>query len=259
VLPQATLYQKDDLPVSDGFQHYLARIRELIAVMAGTENANIERAADETARCIAAGGIVHVFGSGHSNLLAQEVFHRAGGLVPFNAILDINLTIFGTSRATMLERLEGYGKSVLASYDVRAGEVVIVISTSGINPVPIEVAEDARAHGAIAIGVTSASAYAGAESRHSSGKRLIDVVDILLDSHVPFGDAIEPVGDLLVGATSTILGAALMNALVVATTERLVEGGHEVPAFVSQNVPGGDEHNNALFDRYRSRMPLLKP
>ncbi len=245
--------------MSDGFQHYLSRTRELIAVMAGTENDNIERAAEETSRCIAAGGIVHIFGSGHSNLLAQEVFHRAGGLVPFNAMLDINLTIFGTSRATMLERLEGYGKSVLTSYDVRPGEVVIIVSVSGINPVPIEVAEDARAHGAVTIAVTSGSAYAAAQSRHSSGKRLSDVVDIVLDTHVPVGDAIEQVGDTMVGATSTVLGAALMNALVVATTERLVAGGHDVPAFVSQNVPGGDEHNSALFERYRSRMPLMKP
>lgn len=247
--------------MSDGFQHYLARTRELMAVMAGSENDKIEQAAAITAKCIADGGIVHVFGSGHSNLLAQEVFHRAGGLVPFNAMLDINLTIFGTSRATLLERLEGYGKSLLTSYDVRAGEVVIVISTSGINPVPIEVAEEAKAHGATTIAVTSAAAYANAASRHSSGKRLVDIADLVLDTHVPAGDAIEPVGDdgILVGATSTILGAALLNALVVATTERLVADGHDVPAFISQNLPGGDEHNNALFDRYRSRMPLLKP
>ncbi len=245
--------------MTDGFQRYLAHTRELLAVMAGTENDRIEKAAAVTAECIAGGGIVHVFGSGHSSLLAQEVFHRAGGLVPFNAMLDINLTIFGTSRATLLERLEGYGKSLLTSYDVQPGEVVIVISTSGINPVPIEVAEEARAKGATTIAVTSAFSYEEAVSRHSSGKRLVDVVDLVLDTHVPIGDAIEDVGGTLVGATSTILGAALLNALVVATTERLVAGGHPVPAFVSQNVPGGDAHNQELLARYSPRIPLMKP
>ena len=136
------------------FQHYLADLREAIAIMAGDENDRIAAAAEMLAASIAEGGIVHVFGSGHSNLLAQEVFHRAGGLVPVDAMLDINLTIFGASRATMLERLEGYGPSLFASYDVRPGEVVIVISNSGINPVPIEVATTAKANGASVIAVT---------------------------------------------------------------------------------------------------------
>ncbi|MGC4106567.1 MAG: SIS domain-containing protein [Thermomicrobiales bacterium] len=244
---------------SPHFQHYLSSIREHIAVLAGDENDRITQVAGVIAASIADGGIVHVFGSGHSNLLAQEVFYRAGGLVPFNAMLDINLTIFGSSRATLLERLEGYGPSLLTNYEVLPGEVVIVISTSGINPVPIEVAETAKANGATVVAVTSAEAYREAASRHSTGKRLVDVADFVLDTHVPVGDAIETIGGVTVGATSTILGAAIMNALVVATTERLVSSGHPVPAFVSQNVPGGDEHNNALLDRYRARIPLMKP
>ena len=249
-------------PVADGsphFQHYLSTLRELIAMMAGDENDRIADVAEVLTASIANGGIVHVFGSGHSSLLAQEVFYRAGGLVPFNAMLDVNLTIFGSSRATLLERLEGYGPSLLTNYEVHPGEVVIVISNSGINPVPIEVAETARANGATVVAVTSAEVYANAVSRHSSGRRLVDVADFVLDTHVPAGDAIEPVGDVSVGAASTVLGAALLNALVVATTERLVAQGLPVPAFVSQNVPGGDEHNAALIDRYRARIPLMKP
>ena len=96
------------------------------------------------ADCIAAGGVVHVFGSGHSHMMAEEVFHRAGGLFAFNAMLDINLTSFGTLKAGMVERTEGYAKVILDSFDVRPGEVVIVVSNSGINPVPIELAIEAR-------------------------------------------------------------------------------------------------------------------
>ena len=244
-------------PVSD----YFDRINVLLQTMWQDEAEAIDTAADRIADSIFSDGLVHVFGSGHSNLLAQEVFHRAGGLVPVNAMLDVNLTIFGSARATMVERLEGYAPSLLATYEVQPNDTVIVISTSGVNPVPIEVAELARERGAYVIGVVSAAAYAGAPTRHSSGKRLADVVDLVLDTHVPSGDAVQPVGSdgIVVGASSTILGAVLLNALFVATAAKLEERGIPIPAFVSQNVPGGDEHNHDLIARYQQRIPLMKP
>jgi uncharacterized phosphosugar-binding protein len=240
---------------------YIDQIRGLIDQIEQAEDESVQRAADLIATSIAGGGIVHVFGSGHSNLLAQEVFHRAGGLVPVNAMLDVNLTIFGSARATMVERLEGYAPSVIASYDIRPGEVVIVISTSGVNPVPIEIAQRAQELGATTIAVMSAKAYADAPSRHSSGARLAEVVDLVLDTHVPIGDAIQPVGDdgIVVGATSTVLGSVLLNVLFVAVAELLAERDEPVPAFVSQNIPGGDEHNQGLIERFRPRIPLMKP
>jgi uncharacterized phosphosugar-binding protein len=240
---------------------YINQIRGLIDQIEQAEDEPVQRAADLIATSIAGGGIVHVFGSGHSNLLAQEVFHRAGGLVPVNAMLDVNLTIFGSARATMVERLEGYAPSVIASYDIRPGEVVIVISTSGVNPVPIEIAQRAKELGATTIAVMSAKAYAGAPSRHSSGVRLAEVVDLVLDTHVPIGDAIQPVGDdgIVVGATSTVLGSVLLNVLFVAVAELLAKRDEPVPAFVSQNIPGGDENNQGLIERFRPRIPLMKP
>ncbi len=240
---------------------YFARIESLLHELQAAESAAIEQAASRIAETIANDGLVHVFGSGHSNLLAQEVFHRAGGLVPVNAMLDVNLTIFGSARATMVERLEGYAPSLLATYEVQHVDTVIVISTSGVNPVPVEVAELARKQGAFVIGVVSAAAYANAPTRTSTGKRLADVVDVVLDTHVPVGDAVQPIGDsgIVVGATSTILGATLLNALFVAAASALEERGLPVPAFVSQNVPGGDEHNHDLIARYQSRIPLMKP
>ena len=240
---------------------YTDTIVALIRELEGAETDRILTAANLIADSIANGGIVHVFGSGHSNLLAQEVFHRAGGLAAVNALLDVNLTIFGSARATAVERLEGYAASVVASYDIRPGEVVIVISTSGVNPVPIEIAQHARALGATTIAVMSAAAYADAPSRHSAGLRLSDEVDLVLDTHVPKGDAVQPIGamGITVGAASTILGSILLNALFVTVAERLAERDAAIPAFVSQNVPGGDEHNRDLIARYRPRMPLMKP
>ena len=224
------------------------------------EGPAIDAAAELCADAIANDGLVHVFGSGHSHMMAEEVFHRAGGLWAFNAMLDINLTSFGTLKAGMVERAEGYAKVILSSFDVKAGDVVIVVSNSGINPVPIEVAMDARALGVKTIAVTSASAYASAKSRHSSGKKLTDVVDLTVDSRVPNGDAILKLDglDALIGASSTALGAALMNAIVVATSEKLLARGIEPPAIVSMNVPGGDEKNAKLTEKYRPRLRMLK-
>lgn len=246
---------------TDAAVAYVDTIVTLIRDLERAETDRIGTAAGLIADSIANGGIVHVFGSGHSNLLAQEVFHRAGGLAAVNALLDINLTIFGSARATVVERLEGYAASVVASYDIRPGEVVIVISTSGVNPVPIEIAQHAITLGATTIAVMSAAAYADAPSRHSAGLRLADEVDLVLDTHVPHGDAVQPIGDsgITVGAASTILGSVLLNMLFVAAAERLEDRGAAIPAFVSQNVPGGDERNRDLIARYRPRIPLMKP
>lgn len=242
-------------------EEYMDRIAALLHEMQVAEAENIARAGELLAGCIASGGIVHIFGSGHSSLLAQEIFHRAGGLVPIDAMLDINLTIFGTARASMVERLEGYAPSILASYDVRSGEVVIILSNSGINPVPIDLALAVKHLGASVIAVTSAAANADAFSRHSSGQKLADVADLVLDSHVPHGDALIDIdgADVRIGAASTVLGAALLNAVTVATAAALARRGAPVPALQSQNVPGGDAHNAALVNSYAGRIPLLKP
>jgi uncharacterized phosphosugar-binding protein len=246
--------------VTKGYDRYFDELGRLLGDLRRGEGHAIEAAAGLIAECIGAGNIVHVFGSGHSHMMAEEVFHRAGGLMAVNAMLDPNLTAFGTLNAGMVERTEGYAKVVLASFDVRANEVVIVVSNSGINPVPVELAIEARLLGAKVIAVTSVAAYAGATSRHSSGRKLADVADLVVDSHVPAGDAIVRFDglDAAVGAASTALGAALMNAMMVAATEQLLASGGQPPVIVSMNVPGGDDHNRALVERYRPRLRLLK-
>jgi uncharacterized phosphosugar-binding protein len=246
--------------MSEATDHYLDSLTAGLSALR-TDLPSVTAAANRLAERIAGEGIVRVFGSGHSAMLAQEVFHRAGGLVPFNAMLDVNLTIFGSAHATKLERLEGYAPAVFTNHDVQAGDAVIVISTSGINPVPIEVAEIARSLDALVIAVTAAGSYRAADSRHSSGRTLADVSDLVLDTRVPVGDAVVPVGTegIRTGALSTVLGATLLNLLVVETARLLEQRGHPVPAFVSQNMPGGDDHNASLTHQYAHRLPLMKP
>lgn len=235
---------------------YIADVHRLIEDMVAANSESVPAVADIVAESIAHGGVLHVFGSGHSNLLAQEMFYRAGGLAPVNAMLDVNLSIFGTSRPTWVERLEGYAESVFASYDVRPGEVLLIISNSGINPVPIDMAIGAKKRGLIPVAIGSASIYRGAESRHSSEESLFDIADYVLDTRVPYGDAIAEIDDIRAGAVSTLLGSALLNLLTIAIVEKL---GENAPVFVSQNIPGGDEANRALVERYRGRIPLMKP
>ncbi len=246
--------------MTDAVNRYFSELTTLLHQLQESQASSIAAAAEMIATCIEADGIVHVFGSGHSHMMAEEVFHRAGGLMAVNAMLDPNLTAFGTLNAGMVERTEGYAKVILASFDVRPGEIVIVVSNSGINPVPIELAIEARERGAKVIAVTSAGAYAEATSRHTSGKKLAEVVDLVVDSHVPAGDAVIDLAGLTatVGATSTALGAALMNAIMVGVAERMLQSGVQPPVIVSMNVPGGDEQNRDLVAKYQPRLRLLK-
>jgi uncharacterized phosphosugar-binding protein len=245
--------------MTKAYERYFDQLSELMATLRD-QGPSIEAAAKMMAECIAAGGIVHVFGSGHSHMMAEEVFHRAGGLFAFNAMLDINLTSFGTLKAGLVERTEGYARVIMVSFDVRPGEVVVVVSNSGINAVPIELAIEARNIGAKVIAVTSSGNYAAAASRHSSGKKLAEVADLTVDSQVPVGDAILSLAGLAapVAASSTVLGAALMNAMVAQTAEALLAMGQQPPVIVSMNVPGGDEQNARLTEQYRPRLQLLK-
>lgn len=239
---------------------YLQRIHDLLDDMATANEVALSRAAERLAETIANDGIVHAFGSGHSALLAQEIFHRAGGLAPINAMLDANLTIFGTSRPTYLERTEGYAASLFVNHEVNPGDTVLVISNSGINAVPVEIAQIARERGIFTIAVGSAAAYANAVSRHSSGQTIFDIADLVLDTRVPVGDALREIGNpgTAVGAASTILGSALLNELVIATARCLADRGAGIPVFTSQNIPGGDEANASLLARYAPRIPLMK-
>ncbi len=147
------------------YRTYFRRLYDIIEQVVDSQGPQIEMAASWIANSLIDGGIVHLFGSGHSHMVAEEVFHRAGSLLPLNPMLDMNLTLFGLVNATLLERTSGYGKVIVGSHDIRAGEVVIVVSNSGVNPVPIEVALESRGKGARTVAITSAAHYKDAPAR----------------------------------------------------------------------------------------------
>lgn len=245
--------------MSLAYRTYLRKIYDIIEDVLFTQVRQIDTAAKWMADAIERRQIVHLFGSGHSHMIAEEVFHRSGSLLPLNPMLDPNLTLFGMVNATLLERTPGYGKVIVATHDIREGEVVIVASNSGVNPVPIEVVLESQAIGAKTIAITSDEYYRDAPSRHESGKRLAEVADLTIDTRVPKGDALVSIPGIETpaGGASTVIGVTIINAIVVETAAQLAQRGVKPPLIPTMNLPGGDEEMAALIDQWGNRLPLL--
>jgi len=226
-------------------EEYLNIVIEGIKNLRDTQSDNIKKAAELIGDALAEGKHVFTFGSGHSQLLAREITERAGGLAPVFHLPD---PIWG-----MVERLEGYGEMLLEQYPLQKGEVIFVISNSGRNPEPIEIAKGAKEKGLKVIAVTSLKHSKNVESRHSSGKKLFEYGDVVLDTGTPKGDAVMDFEGLSskAGAASTVFGAALLNAVMVEAIQYLLDKGIEPPVLISANVDGSDEHNAELMERYK--------
>jgi len=236
---------------------YFAVLQECLGALAAAERPSIERAARAVAESVAAGGVVHYFGSGHSQLVAVEPLMRAGGLASVDVIADPALSPAAPRHAGAAERVSGYAAAILRTADIRPGEVVVVISHSGINAVPVEFAVGARESGATVVAVTSRAHSLAAESRHTGGLRLLDAADIVIDTHGRPGDTVVPLGDLAVGALSTVLGTALVNALTCRAAQLIAEHhGQTPPLIVSQNTgDDAERRNSALLERFKDRCP----
>src|SRR5699024_5397533 len=238
---------------------YMQKIDKLLKQVTQDEAETMTKAAENIATALQAGGVLHLFGSGHSHILAEELYYRAGGLVPVNPILHEPLMLHkGAVKSSEIERKEGYTPSFMTEQDIRKGDILIVVSTSGRNAVPVEVALFGKDAGAYVIAVTATEYSKSQDSRYSSGQRLFEVADLVLDTHIPVGDALmshENV-DVRFAPGSTIVGAAMLNAVVAETINLMAESGIEPPIFLSANVKGGDERNKALIEKYGGRVKM---
>jgi uncharacterized phosphosugar-binding protein len=240
-------------------KQFVNHIIEHIRLVEEAEQTQIEQAAVWIADSIANDGLLHLFGCGHSHILVEDFFYRAGGLVPVNAILETSVMLHeGAVKSSQVERMEGYARLILDNYTVQAGEVIIVISNSGINGLPVDMAMEAKAKGLKVVALTS-SAYFENESHHSSGKKLRDVADLVINNHLPSGDALVmvPSTQTKMASGSTIIGGVILNLIMTTVVEKLIERGIEPPIFVSGNVPGGFESNQRFIDKYRNRIKHL--
>jgi uncharacterized phosphosugar-binding protein len=245
---------------------YCTKVLSLIEDVARDEQESVERAADLVADTIERDQLVHVFGTGgHSSMGAQEMFWRAGGLVPINPILEQGISLaHGAIRSNMIERLPGYAQPVLDYYHLEKDETLIIVNAYGINSMTIDSALTAKEKELRVIAVTS-PAFARAvpsdhPARHPSKKSLHELdIDVLIDNHMPVGDAIVSIEgfEQKVSPVSTILNAFVLNSLVACTVEKLVERGVTPPIWMSANMPGGDEANKRYLDAYFYRVKHL--
>lgn len=233
--------------------------------LVATQSSAITAAAALIADAIRHDGIIQTFGTGHSRSFAIEIAGRAGGLVPANALAVKDLVMYGDTRPEEIldptcERDPGLAQRILDLADIRPRDVFVIASNSGGNGSVVEMARLARANGHPVIAVTSLEHSRAIQPRHPSGQRLFELADVVIDNGGAVGDAAL---DLPTGAriapTSSLVGVLVAQLLVTEVCGQLLRGGDEVPVLISANVPGGDEHNDALFARYGSRLRHVEP
>jgi uncharacterized phosphosugar-binding protein len=238
---------------------YFQSATATLAEVAATQGAALEAAARLVADSVAGGGVLHLFGAGHSQLVVLDAFVRAGGLACVNPIVDPALAPAAGVGVARVERTPGHAATVLAGEDLRPGEVVVVVSNSGVNPVPVEVALACRDRGLQVVALTNLEQAKATAARHASGVRLHELADVVVDNRCPAGDAaVDLPGGERVGPTTTVVGTAVLAALAARVAELLGERGAAVPVLVSQNLDGRDaaERNQTLLRAYRGRTRL---
>jgi uncharacterized phosphosugar-binding protein len=238
---------------------YLHVVTETVQRVSATQRAGVETAAGMIVAALRGGGVVHAFGSGHSEAFAMEVAGRAGGLVPTNRIALRDLVLFGGEPPSvlgpMLERDPSVARRLYDLAPVQPADIFVLASNSGVNGSIVEFATLVKERGHGLIAVTSLAHSAGVDSRHPSGRKLCDIADVVLDNGAPYGDATLPLpGGGAVGAISSITAALLAQQVVVEVVRRMVEAGETPPVYLSANIPGGDEHNHELEARYAGRI-----
>jgi uncharacterized phosphosugar-binding protein len=241
-------------------ESYLDEVMGLLEKIRNEQIENILAASQMVADAISSGRWIHVFGTGHSHMMADEVSGRAGGLAPLNGIIDLSLSSYsGIVKSGLLEKLEGYGRIVIDCEQVRKGDVMIVVSNSGVNAAPVEVAIEAKKRGLKVIAITSIAHSKSVPSRDSSGKKLYEAADVAIDNCGVPGDASVKLEGIeqRVGPTSTVTGAAIINAIVTQAVELLIKKGMKPPVWVSGNIHGSEATNLAYIQKYRrtDRLP----
>jgi len=243
------------------------KFRERIAGVVGkiweTQLGKIQQASEVMAQTIARDGLVHMFGSGHSGLPVQDMFPRYGAYPGFRPLMDMRLmwtNVIGSGGAKgllWLERREGYAQVLFENEPIRKGDVMLVFSHGGLNAVGIEVLMEARKRGLATVAVTSMDNYGKRPASHSSGKRLADVADIVIDNCTPAEDALVSIEgwNAPVAAGSTVAFITIGMAIVAEVAARLAKKGKTPPVFVSPNVQGiPADQMNRVYSDYQERL-----
>jgi uncharacterized phosphosugar-binding protein len=235
---------------------FLAAARELLERIAATQDEALDAATRICVDAIGAGGLVHSFGTGHSRIPVEELFPRYGSFPGFNPIVELSMTFHtqvvganGQRQAMFIERMEGLAETILANFDLPPTDVMMVFSASGVTAVPIEMAIESRRRGLSVIAVTSVAQSLAAEPGHSSGTRLLDNADVVVDLCTPAGDAMVEIDGLRtpVAPGSTIAAVAIANEIKAQTAVLLADRRALPPVLTSASLVGADAAEE-LFD-----------
>lgn len=246
-------------------QTYLQKCRDLFEVIDSQQDA-IAKCADWFAETILAGQMVHLFGSGHSRIMVEEMWPRYGSFPGFNPIVEMSLTFHnlvvganGQRQAMFIENVSGLANRILRNYDLKDGDSALVISSSGSNIVPVEMAEEFQQRGVRVVALISKQHADASTSKHPSGKKLSDFADLILDTGAPVGDAMVKLENLdtPVSPGSTVGGCMLVNAVKAEVAQRLIDAGQPPKVLTASAVVGGEraaEIFEAAYDEHGRRI-----
>jgi uncharacterized phosphosugar-binding protein len=236
---------------------YLENLIDLLRSLLRDEDGNLEAAAQLIAKTIRIDGVIHAFGTGHSHMLVEELFYRAGGLANVNPILDERLMLhLSATDSTTFERTPGLAAEILSDHTINSNDVFIIASNSGGNTVIEEMASDLVARQIPIIAITSLK-HANSSSARVSGTKLHDLADIVIDNLGIVGDASISVGDIDVGPTSSVIGCSIVNSISGRAVEILVESGFKPTVFMSSNTEYGDKWNSELLVSLKKKLKSL--
>lgn len=241
-------------------KEYLKNIYALLETLEKTQENTIDQVASVCAEAISHGGLLYFFGTGHSHMICEEPFYRAGGLACVYPILETDLMLHeGASKSSGYERIEGLGNVVIANTSIGKGDVLFIASNSGRNCAVIDAAMEAKKRGAITVAITSMNHTTQVTSRHSSGLNLFQVCDYVLDNGGELGDASVELAGLgqKIAPTSSVIDITLVNLIVVNTVELLLQKGMMPPVFMSANTDAGDKANECVLEIYKGKIPSL--
>lgn len=243
----------------DFVSEYSACMTKILEEIWSMERKNIEKAGEMLADSLQQDGMLYVFGCGHSHMVQEELFYRAGGLGAVCPVFETSTMLHeGAAKSSKIERMSGYAELVMERYTIGPSDCFLAVSTSGINPFAIEMAQMARKRGAKVLGISS-SHYRQKPSRHKEGLHLPDVCDVCIDNHVPAGDAVVTVcsDGTKAGPVSSVASLAIADAMMLSACQKLRERNVEPEVFRSGNCDGGDEYNRRLIERFGARVRSL--
>ena len=238
------------------FEEYYGKLTDILEDVKNTQGEKIMAAAELVAETIKNDGIIYIFGCGHSHLIGLDCFYRAGGLVNVSAMLDTDLMLHnGAAKSSKMEKMSGIAESVFERYCLTENDTLIVVSTSGKNAVPVEMAKVAAKNGIKNISVVSSAYF----EDKTEGEKLYEISDIYIDNCVPHGDAVMDITgtDVKMGSVSTVASSFILQAVLLEAAENAAKSGKKVPIYMSGNIEGGADYNKVLIKEYMPRIKHL--